>query len=207
VEDWIISVTFTDSVAKMSTGNSQEFSSNFLSPILELSGHEGFIGYCTFVDEKQLLTTSGDHSCGLWDLESGRLGTSFKSHSTEVMMASLSPADKNMFLSASSNGTGNFPFFDSIHHFKVKLWDMRNPKPIKSVRIHEKDVNGITWFPSGNAFATGSDDQSIKVYDIRASAEVLKLDTGGPVTSLIFSSGGNYIFSGQVGPFSSYNST
>jgi guanine nucleotide-binding protein G(I)/G(S)/G(T) subunit beta-1 len=37
---------------------------------------------------------------------------------------------------------------------------------------HESDINAIQFFPDGNAFGTGSDDTSCRLFDIRADREL-----------------------------------
>jgi len=155
-------------------------------PIRELSGHVGFIGCCKFVDDKRVVTASGDYSCAFWDAENGQLLTEFKEHKGEVMNLSVCPTDKNLFLSAGSDGF-------------VKLWDTRNAKSAMTFKAHEKDVNAVVFFPNGSAFGTCSDDSTAKLFDIRASAELMiyKDDFQAPVTSLSFSKSGQFLFTGQ----------
>jgi WD40 repeat protein len=37
----------------------------------ELNAHTGYISCCRFLNERQIITSSGDLSCILWDIESG----------------------------------------------------------------------------------------------------------------------------------------
>jgi len=156
--------------------------------IRELLGHQGFIGCCRFIDDKKMVTCSGDHTCALWDVETGQLNCEFKDHKGEVMTLSLSPIDNNLFISGGS---------DSF----VKLWDTRTPsKPAQSFKAHSKDVNGVCFFPSGFGFGTASDDCSAKLFDIRANAELMQYsaqDIQCPISSVTFSKSGHYLFSGQ----------
>lgn len=57
----------------------------------------------------------------------------------------------------------------------------------------------IRYFPSGHAFATGSEDSTARLWDIRADREIGKYfsDKVSPgVTSLTFSVSGRYLFVG-----------
>ena len=38
---------------------------------------------------------------------------------------------------------------------------------------HESDINAVTFFPNGYAFATGSDDATCRLFDIRADQRFL----------------------------------
>jgi guanine nucleotide-binding protein G(I)/G(S)/G(T) subunit beta-1 len=42
----------------------------------ELSGHTGYLSCCRFLDDSQVITSSGDMACALWDVETGQqIGT------------------------------------------------------------------------------------------------------------------------------------
>jgi len=156
-------------------------------PIKELSGHTGFIGCVKFVDDKKVITSSGDFNCAYWDLETGNSIQEFKDHKGEVMHLSIHPTDKNQFLSAAS---------DSF----VKLWDCRSNKPVQSFKAHEKDVNSVVFFPNGNAFGSSSDDFTAKLFDIRANKQMNVYsapDIQCPITSVSFSKSGQFLFTGQ----------
>ncbi len=55
------------------------------------------------------------------------------------------------------------------------------------------------FFPDGNAFGTGSDDATCRLFDIRAAREVNKLSNesvSSGVTSVAFSKSGRLLFAG-----------
>ena len=55
------------------------------NPTAELQGHDGYISCCRFIDDRQVLTTSGDSECFLWDIETKKNTTTFKGHSSDAM--------------------------------------------------------------------------------------------------------------------------
>ncbi|KAL7980038.1 hypothetical protein Chor_001306 [Crotalus horridus] len=55
---------------------------------------------------------------------------------------------------------------------KAMIWDMRTGQCIQSFETHESDINGVRYYPSGDAFASGSDDATCRLYDLRADREV-----------------------------------
>jgi len=157
------------------------------SPTSELSGHQGFIGCCRFIEDTKLVTASGDYSCGYWDLQTSQQLLEFKEHKGEVMCVALNPMDKHLFLSAASDGT-------------VKYWDVRTPKSVHGVKVHDLDVNWVSFFPNGQAFGSASDDKTCRLYDLRAHAEVMKYsspDVECPISSISFSKSGHILFAGQ----------
>ena len=51
----------------------------------ELNAHSGFISSCRFISDSQLVTSSGDMTCILWDVESGTKIREFNEHHGDVM--------------------------------------------------------------------------------------------------------------------------
>ena len=46
----------------------------------ELAGHTGYLSCCRFLNDRQILTSSGDMSCALWDIERGQRIMEFTGH-------------------------------------------------------------------------------------------------------------------------------
>jgi len=152
----------------------------------ELSGHNGFLASCRFLNDKQIISASGDKTCALWDIEAGKLVTSFAEHGGDAVALSVHPADKNLFVSGACDKT-------------AKLWDIRSGQSSQTFEGHTNDVNAVQFFPNGNAVGTGSEDKSCKLFDLRADRDVQtytddSLKTG--VTSIAFSLSGRFLFAG-----------
>jgi len=154
----------------------------------ELSAHSGFLSCCRFLDEKQIITTSGDMTAILWDIEAGSKVTEFsgeaQGHKGDVMSCAVSP-DKSIFITGACDGL-------------AKVWDIRSGKCTHTFAGHESDINAVSAFPNGQAFGTGSDDASCRLFDIRAYRELLQYTSEGirGVTSVAFSKSGRYLFAG-----------
>ena len=54
-------------------------------PCRELSGHSAFVSCCRFLNDRQIITSSADTTCILWDLESGSKIKEFIHHEQDVM--------------------------------------------------------------------------------------------------------------------------
>lgn len=54
-------------------------------PARELSAHTGYISCCRFINDRQIITASGDMSCMLWDIDAGVKTEEFLDHSGDVM--------------------------------------------------------------------------------------------------------------------------
>ena len=43
------------------------------------------------------------------------------------------------------------------------VWDMRFGECVQVFEGHESDINNVRFYPSGDAFATGSDDATVSI--------------------------------------------
>lgn len=51
----------------------------------ELNAHIGYLSCCRFLNDRQIVTSSGDMTCILWDIEQGTKLTEFSDHNGDVM--------------------------------------------------------------------------------------------------------------------------
>ncbi|KAG8899663.1 guanine nucleotide-binding protein subunit beta 1 [Tulasnella sp. 403] len=126
----------------------------------ELSAHSGYLSCCRFLSDRQIVTSSGDMTCMLWDIEAGVRITEFSDHTGDVMSLSLGP-NQNVFVSGACDAT-------------AKLWDIRSGKATQTFVGHESDINavsilcGITsvaFSISGRLLFGGYDDWTCNVWD------------------------------------------
>lgn len=125
----------------------------------ELSGHAGYLSCCRFINDRSILTSSGDMTCMKWDIETGTKTMEFADHLGDVMSISLNPTNQNTFISGACDAF-------------AKLWDIRAGKAVQTFAGHESDINAIQFFPDGHSFVTGSDDATCRLFDIRADREL-----------------------------------
>ncbi|KAL9650122.1 hypothetical protein ABK040_011292 [Willaertia magna] len=153
-------------------------------PHRELSQHTGYISACKFLSsDKQILSSSGDMTCILWDIEMGRPVKTFQSHTGDCMSVSVSP-DENQFVSGGCDAY-------------AKLWDVRSGKCVATFGGHDSDVNCVQFFPNGLSFATASDDNTCRLFDIRASRELMVYSDDSVregATSISFSKSGRIMY-------------
>lgn len=152
----------------------------------ELAAHDGYLSCCRFVGNSQLLTSSGDSTCILWDVEKGDALSTYTDHAGDVMSIAVSPTDKNFFVSGSCDSN-------------AKVWDARTKNCVLTFTGHESDINSVAFFPSGHAIGTGSDDSSCRLWDLRAVCEVNQYGNDRilcGITSVEFSKSGRLLFSG-----------
>lgn len=104
----------------------------------------------------------------------------FIGHSSSIEELQWSPNERNVFASASSDGS-------------VKVWDVRSKsrKPAVDVQVSNTDVNVMSWSnQTAHLLATGADDGQWAVWDLRhwkpnAAAPSAQI-TSSPVASFDF---------------------
>jgi len=83
----------------------------------------------------------------------------------------------------------------------ARVWDMRvhgaASACVQTYLGHDSDINTVTWFPDGHAFATGSDDSTCRLWDTRAGRQLNcyshdRILAG--ITSCSFSHSGRMLF-------------
>lgn len=162
-----------------------------IRPCRELGSHTGYLSSARFISDNQIISSSGDTTCILWDLVSGAQTVQFSEHDGDVMSISLNPVDPNTFISGAIDST-------------AKYWDIRTGKCVQTFTGHKQDINTVQFFPNGMAFGTGSDDTTTRLYDIRADRELMvysneensNTNNQSAVTSIAFSISGRYLFAG-----------
>lgn len=152
----------------------------------ELAHHDGYLSCCRFIDEKKMITSSGDSTCILWDVNSQNVEVQFQEHASDVMSVAVCPTDPNIFVSGSCDA-------------KCIAHDLRTKHKINTFEGHESDINSVTFFPDGKGFGTGSDDSSCRFFDMRSFNQVASFAADHifcGVTSSSFSRSGRVLYGG-----------
>eukprot|EP01103_Thecamoeba_quadrilineata_P008289 TRINITY_DN18057_c0_g1_i1.p1 TRINITY_DN18057_c0_g1~~TRINITY_DN18057_c0_g1_i1.p1 ORF type:complete len:357 (-),score=52.27 TRINITY_DN18057_c0_g1_i1:123-1079(-) len=191
---WVMTCAYSPSGAFVACGGLDNICSIFSlrsadqQPIRvcrELNAHTGFLSCCRFINDRHIVTSSGDQTCNLWDIEAGTRVSEFVSHSGDVMSLSLSK-DKDKFVSGSCD-------------FTSKVWDVKSGKCTHTFTGHESDLNSVAYFPDGYTFVTGSDDSSCRLFDVRSYHELntyMHDSISNGISSVAFSSSGRFLFAG-----------
>jgi len=152
---------------------------------IELMGHEGYVASCTFLDDDSILSTSGDSTIVLWDIERRAVNMKFSDHHADVMSASFLGDSKKVFVSGSTDTN-------------VKLWDIRaGQDAVKTFVGHDSDINSVKAFSNGTSFISGSDDSTCLLWDIRTESRLQLYQSDRilcGVTSVDVSLTGKYVF-------------
>jgi len=166
----------------------------------ELVAHDGYLSCCRFIDTSSIVTSSGDSTCILWDIESLQAKTRFNDHTGDVMSVSICPNNSNVFCSGSCDAS-------------VKVWDSRievdnacvmtfGEKRMHDEELcppHQSDINSVYFLSDGQSIATGSDDYMCALFDMRSYGCISNYHKDsilGGVTSVCASKTGRFIFAG-----------
>ncbi|GAB5356451.1 hypothetical protein AAMO2058_000290800 [Amorphochlora amoebiformis] len=194
---WVMTCAYSPSSKFVACGGLDNLCSIFAVPetgkettkqkvYCELAQHEGYLSCCRFIDDQKIITSSGDSSCILWNVEQRSPECQFNDHTGDVMSVSIMK-DSGLFVSGSC---------DSL----AKLWDYRAKKAcVMTFPGHESDINSVDFFPDGQAFATASDDSTCRLFDIRAYRQLQKYANEKilcGITSVAFSKSGRQLFAG-----------
>ena len=156
-------------------------------PLCTIRAHKSVEGYALdwspLHNEGRLLT--GDNSGKIFLTTRNQGGgfvtdtTPYTGHQSSVEELQWSPNEKNVFASASSDGT-------------VKIWDTRSKsrKPAVSVQVSTTDVNVLSWsHQTTHLLASGADDGQWAVWDLRQwkpNTNINSNDKPTPVASFNF---------------------
>ena len=115
-------------------------------------------------------------TCGLWDIETGQQTTAFVGHTGDVMSVALRyvhPFLINYVINNHLKSNDRHTFVSGGCDAAAKLWDVRSGRCMQTFTGHESDINAVAFFPNFQAFGTGSDDATCRLFDIRADQELL----------------------------------
>jgi WD40 repeat protein len=102
-----------------------------------------------------VLSSSDDMTIKLWDWDRGFDCTQlFEGHAHYVMQVKINPKDTNTFASASLDRT-------------IKVWGLGSHVPHYTLEGHERGVNCVDYYPSGDKpyILSGADDRTVKIWD------------------------------------------
>jgi len=134
-----------DNICSIYNLNSKE--GNSVKGARELSAHSGYLSCCRFINDRQIVTSSGDMTCMLWDIEAGVRVVEFSDHTGDVMRYSrefVSLATSLTFIYSSlSLGPNQNVFVSGACDASAKLWDIRSGRATQTFNGHESDINAV----------------------------------------------------------------
>ncbi len=139
-------------------------------------------------DGRWMATGNQDTSATLWDAFAGRLIANFAGNTGSVNAVAFSPAGSpDIQLLATASRAGIVRLFDVVAAGETKHW-----------QAHDDGINALLFTPDGKQLVTGSNDQSIKVWDATSGNLIAKLSHASEVNSLSLSGDGKWLASGAA---------
>jgi coatomer subunit beta' len=132
------------------------FNYNTMEKVKEMEAHADYIRSLEVHPTlPYVLSTSDDMTIKLWDWDRNFDCTQvFEGHAHYVMQVKINPKDTNTFASASLDRT-------------IKIWGLGSHVPHYTLEGHERGVNCIDYYPSGDKpyILSGADDRTVKIWD------------------------------------------
>ncbi len=191
----------------------------------KFGGHIAAVTALAFSPDHRILASGAfDHTIRLWDLKTGQQLSLLRGHTASLrwlrfspdgqLLASRSedglvklwhvtPGLEDNTLTSSQNSLGDVALspdgrrlaFAGVDHFAAELWDL--PTRRRTLLTgHSNDLVGVAFSSDGRILATGSHDQTVRLWDVNDGSAVATLTNGFPVGSLAFSPDGRTLIVG-----------
>lgn len=129
---WLLTVAYSLSGSLVASGGlnnlctvfSVSSSSQSHQTHCELAGHHGYVSCVRFVGDEKAVTASGDRSCALWDVATGKLLTRFHGHANDVTHLAVAKHG-SCFVSVSCDRS-------------CRVWDLRELNQRQVLEGHEQ---------------------------------------------------------------------
>lgn len=141
-------------LAIASTLGIEFYETGSLTPLRFIAA-QSYIQSIAFSPDSALLAAGTlDGKVRVWQVEDGALVVTLEGHTDAVTSVLFSPQNSALLASASNDDT-------------IRLWPLDGSgEPLFTLEGHTGDVNTLSFSPGGSLLASGSDDTSIKIWQV-----------------------------------------
>lgn len=129
--------------------------------IRTLSGHTRRVQAITFSpDGRWLASNSSDQTIVIWDVNTGRCLRTIPHQGDRVRAIVFSPLQTPF-----TQQTGQF-LLSSYAKLSIQIWNAHTGESLHTLNGHTKHICSIAFTPNGETLVSGSEDSSIRLWDI-----------------------------------------
>lgn len=142
--------------------------------IMTLSGHTSGVECVQFNKSEELIAAGSSSGClKVWNLEQCKIVRTLSGHKSNLRTVEFHPLVDRYVLSG-SNDTN------------IKLWDIERKGCVYTYRGHTAGINCVQFSPDGRWFCSGSEDSTVRIFDITSGKQISQLVTNSPVKAVAF---------------------
>ncbi|CAD5121414.1 DgyrCDS9934 [Dimorphilus gyrociliatus] len=142
--------------------------------LMTLSGHTSGVECVQFNKSEELIAAGSSSGClKVWNLEQCKIVRTLSGHKSNVKTIDFHPWTDRYILSG-SNDTN------------IKFWDIERKACVYSYRGHSAGINCVQFSPDGRWFCSGSDDSTVRIFDITSGKQISQLSANAAVKAVAF---------------------
>jgi WD40 repeat protein len=134
------------------------------------------------------LATAGDNVIKLWALPAATFTRTFASVRFSKWVSSVAFSSDSRLIAAA----GEDALLLASEHW-VRVWNVETGLLAQTLLGHTDSINCVAFGPDGTWLASGSRDETVRLFDVASGATIRTLDVGGAVEALAISGDGRFL--------------